>query len=115
MLIDPNVSNLLRVARALADLTEEFVFTGGATVGLLTTDPAAPQARPTKDVDCVVETASRAEYDTRIRNALRERGFVELIADGVPICAWTIEGVRVDIMPTAEEVLGFSPGRSEKR
>lgn len=108
MPIDPNVANLLRVARMLEELTEEFVFTGGAIVGLLVTDPAAPQARPTKDVDCVVETMSRAEYDTRIRTALHKKGFVELVAEGVPVCAWTIEGIRLDVLPTAEEVLGFS-------
>jgi len=30
------------------------------------------------------------------------------VAEGVPVCAWTIEGIRLDVMPTTEEVLGFS-------
>lgn len=37
---------------------------------MLVTDPAAPAIRPTDDVDCIVEVATRSEYDGRIRNLL---------------------------------------------
>jgi len=48
------------VARGLRDLKEEVVFVGGATVGLHITDPAAPEVRLSKDVDCVVEITTRS-------------------------------------------------------
>jgi hypothetical protein len=40
---------------------DSFVFVGGAVVDLLITDPAAPYARSTKDVDVIVEAASRLD------------------------------------------------------
>ena len=55
---DPNRLALTGVAKALGALTDEVVFVGGAVVGLLLTDPAAPRPRPTKDVDVIVEVAS---------------------------------------------------------
>lgn len=57
-------------AAALGDLTGEVVFTGGATVGLWITDPAAPEPRPTEDVDVIVEVTSRgafADFEERLR------------------------------------------------
>ncbi len=50
---DPNREQLVRVARALGDFRSEVVFVGGATLGLLVSDPAAPMVRPTDDVDVV--------------------------------------------------------------
>src|SRR4051794_27257718 len=49
-------------AAALGDLLLEVVFVGGATVDLWITDPGAPPVRPTKDVDVVVEVASRSAF-----------------------------------------------------
>lgn len=43
------------VAERLGDVVEDVVFLGGAIVELLITDPAATVARPTKDVDVIVE------------------------------------------------------------
>ena len=52
-----------RVAEALAALgLSDVVFVGGAVVGLLLTDPAAPPPRATDDVDVVMGEASRAGY-----------------------------------------------------
>ncbi|MCP4447623.1 MAG: hypothetical protein GY811_20130 [Myxococcales bacterium] len=50
---DPNRAQLVRVARALGDFRSEVVFVGGATLGLLVSDPAAPMVRPTDDIDVV--------------------------------------------------------------
>jgi hypothetical protein len=69
-------------------------------VGLLVTDPAARSVRPTKDVDVVVAVASYAEYQVKIGSALRDAGFVECTDEGAPICAWKVDGIRVDVMPT---------------
>lgn len=105
---DPNRARLSSVASALGDVRDEFVFLGGSVVGLLVSDPAAPRIRETKDVDCVVHALTRAEYDTRVRDMLRAQGFVEMNEPGVPVCAWAVQGIRLDVMPLEESVLGFS-------
>jgi hypothetical protein len=71
-----SIELLERAAVALGSLLDEVVFVGGATVTLWITDPAAPAPRPTKDVDVVVEVASRtALHDFEAR--LRAQGFAE--------------------------------------
>ncbi|MQA75971.1 MAG: hypothetical protein GEU88_16835 [Solirubrobacterales bacterium] len=92
-------------AGVLRDLTDEVVFVGGATVTLWITDPAAPPPRPTKDVDVIVEVATRADYHA-FEERLRERGFRD---DGRAICRWRHSGTGLilDAMPTDAELLGF--------
>lgn len=103
---DPNRTDLIRVAQRLGNLNEDLVYVGGVVAGLLITDPAAPEIRATNDVDCIVEVATRADYDTRVRELLLSKGFTEMQGDDIPICAWTIDGLRVDVMPT-NDALGF--------
>lgn len=74
------------------------VFTGGGIVQLLITDPGAPPASLTKDVDAVIEIASYGDY-TEIENALRTAGFVQNFQDKAAIIAWYWKGRRVDILP----------------
>ena len=40
--------------------------------------------------------------------ALRDAGFVECTDEGAPICAWKVDGIRVDVMPSDATVLGFT-------
>jgi len=103
-----NVENLATAARLLGELADEVVFVGGAATGLLLTDPAAPDVRPTLDVDVVVEVASRTAY-YRFEERLREHGFLEAPEEEV-ICRWKHrEGkIILDVMPTDEGILGFS-------
>ena len=82
------------------------MFLGGAVTGLLLTDPAAPEARYTEDVDVIVSVASRSGY-YQWEEALEAQGFVHSRLAGDPICRWIASGIIVDVMPTAEEVLGF--------
>lgn len=105
---DPNRQHLILVAKALGDLSNQVVFLGGATVGLFITDPAAASVRPTKDVDVVVEVLRYSDYQLKIGASLRRRGFVECTDEGAPLCAWKVDGIRVDVMPTASDVLGFT-------
>lgn len=93
-------------ADKLGPLLDEVVFVGGATVALWITDPGAPPVRPTKDVDVVVEVATRgAFHDFEAR--LRERHFAEDRADGV-ICRWRHpSGLVLDAMPSEPGILGF--------
>ena len=60
---DPNVSLLERVAGHLGDaLLEQLVFVGGAVAGVLITDPAMPEIRPTQDVDVTCRMLARSDY-----------------------------------------------------
>jgi hypothetical protein len=84
------------------------VFIGGATVHLWLTEPGAPPARATEDVDVICEVASRAQY-YRLGGKLRERGLQE--AAGAPVlCRWQSAEPRLilDVMPTDPDILGFS-------
>ena len=60
-----------------------------------------------KDVDVIVEVGSWGEY-ALLQERLREKGFHEDMEEGAPLCRWVVEGIRVDVMPTSEEVVGFS-------
>jgi hypothetical protein len=105
---DPNVLLLETVARQLdEELREALVFVGGAVVGLLITDPAAPSVRPTEDVDLIVQTLALADYRA-IERRLIEQGFTHDLSADAPICRWRIGPVAVDVMPTLESVLGFA-------
>jgi hypothetical protein len=98
---------LLTVARHLGRLTEKTVFVGGMIRGLLITDPAAGAARPTDDVDLIVDVPSYKAF-ADLNEELRDLGFSESMEDGAPICRWVVEGIRADIMPIDPGVLGFS-------
>ena len=53
------------VAERLQELREEFVFLGGAIVGLLVDQPGARSPRVTRDVDATVQASTLSE-DSRI-------------------------------------------------
>jgi predicted nucleotidyltransferase len=95
-------------AEILGPLVEEVVFVGGATVHLWITEPAAPPVRATDDVDVICDVTSYAGYQA-LAERLRARGLEEAIDENV-ICRWRHRETRltIDVMPTAEEVLGFS-------
>ncbi len=95
------------VAGRLEELKEQVVFLGGATTALFITDPAVTEIRPTKDIDVIVEVASRAKY-AGLEELLRAKGFRNASERGAPICRWQVAGVLVDVMPTVPEILGFS-------
>jgi len=57
-----HAASIVMVARHLERLETEVVFTGGAIVGLLLTDSAAPDVRPTDDVDVIVGITRYSDY-----------------------------------------------------
>jgi hypothetical protein len=102
-----NVAMLELAARALGDLRDEVVFVGGATVELWISDQAAPEFRPTDDVDVIVEVTTRkAYYDFEER--VRQAGFRNDTTSGV-ICRYEhrATGLLLDVMPTEASILGF--------
>lgn len=95
------------VAKRLGPLLNKVAFLGGAATALLITDRAMPSIRPTLDVDVIVEVITRSEY-YKLEESLRSLGFVQLAGEQDPVCRWSIEGIIVDVMPTSQEILGFS-------
>jgi len=105
---DPNVSLLERAAEQLGGaLLEQLVFVGGAVAGVLITDPAMPEIRPTQDVDVICSVLARADYH-QLGSQLRQRGFQEDSRPGAPLCRWCADDLVLDLMPTQGEILGFS-------
>src|SRR5271170_4333635 len=92
------------VAEALGPYRSEVVFVGGAIAGLLMTAPKLVDVRPTDDVDVVIETATYAKYN-KVLEDLRKLGFAHDMNG--PLCRFIIHGVKLDIMPTEQAVLGF--------
>lgn len=106
MLLD-SVQAIRFVAERLDSLAERVVFLGGATLGLFITEPGAAPPRPTKDVDLIVEITVLEYLDNSFRSQLLSRGFREVLDEGV-ICRWVVDETKVDIMPAASGILGFS-------
>lgn len=102
--MDHPSDDILAVAKALQSFPYAFVLVGGAAVPFLLTDPVV-SARSTLDFDIVVRIATRGEY-YEVEEWLRNHGFTE--TEEGPICRWTLDNYLVDVMPTSEEVLGFS-------
>jgi hypothetical protein len=103
---NPNLEILMLAVVRLGTLAERMVFLGGCATGLLLTDPAAPEPRPTQDVDVITEVLSLIDY-YRLADELRIAGFVEDQTEGAPVCRWRSEGVMLDVTPTDPEILGF--------
>lgn len=103
----PNMKLLTTVARALGSFSQEVVFVGGTTVPLYLQNPASPEVRPTDDVDCIIELSGYASY-AQLEAQMRKLGFEHDHAPKAPICRWLVEGIKVDLMPTSSEILGFT-------
>jgi len=102
-----NIEMIKQVAIGLGPLRPKAVFLGGSATGFHITDKAEPEIRATKDVDIIVEVASRVEYH-QLEKTLRELGFFQKMQKDDPLCRWCINDVIVDVMPTNENILGFS-------
>ena len=102
-----NIIMLQTVANGLGELKDEMVFVGGAVAELYADNPAASEIRPTIDVDCVIEIRSRLQF-AKMEENLRARGFKNDTSEGAPVCRWIYKDIKVDVMPTDSNVLGFS-------
>ena len=94
---------LRAVADRLDSLGLRYAFVGGSIVNLLLDDPGFAPARPTDDVDVIVEVLT-SELEARIR-AL---GFSHDMREGAPLCRWALGNLTVDIMPTEGANLGLN-------
>ncbi|MEK6816068.1 MAG: hypothetical protein AABY09_00515, partial [Nanoarchaeota archaeon] len=67
----------------------------------------APDVRPTIDVDVIIDVLSRYKY-SEIEKTLRSLGFKHDTSEGAPLCRWVVDGMKVDVMPTDGNILGFT-------
>lgn len=102
-----NLELLTTAAQLLKPLLDELVFVGGCATGLLITDEAAAEVRPTFDVDAIAEITSYADY-ANFSERLRKIGFTEDTSEDAPICRWSHGETKLDVMPLDEKILGFS-------
>lgn len=102
-----NINWVQTVANGLGELKNDVVFIGGAVAELYANDPAASDIRPTIDVDCVIELGSRTEH-ARLEENLRAKGFANDISPEAQICRYVYNDIKVDVMPTDPDILGFS-------
>lgn len=100
-----SIDAIKTVARALRDLNEQVIYVGGAVVGLYANDPGAPEVRPTKDVDIVLEIASVLELE-ELRQKMAERG-IHTAKDEKVLCRFTYKNILLDVMATKE--VGWAP------
>ena len=102
-----NQDMLQIAARGLGGLINDVVFVGGAVAELYSNDPGASDIRITLDVDCVIDISLKRDY-YELEALLRSKGFELDTSEGAPICRWHFKNIKMDIMPTNEDILGFS-------
>lgn len=102
-----NIVMLQLVAKGLGHLKDEVVFVGGCVAELYAKKPELSDIRVTQDVDCIVEMHSYMQLG-KLEDELRRLKFGHDASEGAPVCRWTYGGIKVDIMPTSSDVMGFS-------
>lgn len=100
-----NLAVIKKVADALGELNERVAYVGGATVSLYADDPAADDARPTKDIDIVVHLASFVELNS-LQEKLEQKG-IQIDPTAHVTCRFTYDDVIIDVMATKE--VGWAP------
>lgn len=103
-----NSKTLKLAADLLGELSDDIVYVGGITTFLYVDVNIADEMRPTYDVDFVIDTSKRKEYDL-FQQKLRSKGFTHDTTPGAPICRFKYgEELIIDAMPSDESILGFS-------
>lgn len=104
---NPNLAILELVAKALGTVCDDVVFVGGCATGLLLTLARPERIRITEDVDIIAQALTASDYHA-IEAKVRAQGFTNDMRPGAPICRWVYGSVTVDVMPTVQDILGFT-------
>lgn len=102
-----NIAMLQLVASGLGYLRDEVVFVGGCVAELYAETPELSDIRATLDVDCIIEMSSYLKLGD-LEEELRKLKFGHDTSEGAPVCRWIYHGIKVDVMPTHPDVMGFS-------
>ncbi|MEM7655965.1 MAG: nucleotidyl transferase AbiEii/AbiGii toxin family protein [Bacteroidota bacterium] len=99
---------LQTVASGLSDLTRQTIFVGGAVLDLYITDLAAPEYRPTSDIDCMLHIPALLDM-FQWEQLLSDRGFEKVGVAGQPSPHWKYQGIPLTISPMQWqiELMGF--------
>ncbi len=100
-----SIEHVILIARALDTLNDKVVFVGGAVAALYVNDPGAPEMRPTKDIDIVVQIASSLELE-QLTVRLFKLGF-QFAKEEKVMCRFVYNDILVDVMAT--ERIGWAP------
>ena len=101
-----SAEQIRRLDIALDGFPVDYAFIGGGVLSLLVTDPTASAVRVTMDVDILTNASTRMAY-TKLDRPLQDRGFRHDMSEGAPGCRWTLDGIKVDILPLHRDVLGW--------
>ncbi len=108
MSIQPVTIDMIKIiALALGDLNVRAVFVGGATIPFYLPEAYLSLARPTEDIDVVMEVVGRKEGWINDK-ALRAKGFLHDTSEGAPICRWLYRGFKVAVMSLDASAVGFT-------
>ena len=99
-------ASIIALNEKLTGTSFDFAFLGGSVLSLLVNDPTVDAIRVTKDVDVVMGVRTRSEFHREERE-LEALGFKHDTSEDAPICRWLADGVKVDVLPVREEVLGW--------
>jgi hypothetical protein len=99
---------LQTVATGLGDLNRQTIFVGGAVLDLYLTDLAAPEYRPTSDIDCMLHIPALLDM-FQWESLLSQRGFEKVGTKGIPSAQWKYQGIPLTISPMQWqiELMGF--------
>ncbi len=103
----PNLGAVRAVADRLDSLGLDYAFVGGSIVNLLLDHPALSPARPTDDVDVIIEAVASQRYSD-VEAKLRSLGFDHDMRVNAPRCRWVLGNLTVDIIPTEGGILGLN-------
>ena len=85
----PNLSALRAVADRRDRLGLNYAFVGGSIVNLLLDHPDFAPARPTDDVDVILEVVTTKRYSD-LEERIRRLGFDHDMREGAPRCRWVL-------------------------
>jgi hypothetical protein len=103
----PNLIAMQVVAERLVGVGLPYAFVGGSIVSLLLDNPEISPARPTDDVDVILEVTTSLRYSD-VEARIRSCGFEHDMKPGAPKCRWILGNLTVDIMPTDGAFLGLN-------
>lgn len=101
------IGALRAVSTSLGTLGIKYAFTGGSVINLLLDVPDLSPARPTDDVDVIIELIGGFRYSD-LEDKLRSIGFAHDMSEGAPRCRWNLGTLKVDIMPTHGAGIGLN-------
>jgi hypothetical protein len=111
----PNFGALRAVAERLDKLGLGYAFVGGSIVSLLVDHPELSSARPTDDVDVILEVVTSERY-SEVEVRIRKLGFQHDVREKAPLCRWTLEGLTVDnLYEWKQRADRLTPGRRGSR